>query len=151
MKKVKAFTLIECLVAMLILAVSSLPLVQGYTQLMKITKRNNTIYTSIADQMNDVETKENTNSYKIGSEAYVSTNPATKKYVSGRGKDLVLVKAEVDTTSTNGYKAVTTNPRKYKNNVTVVANYSYEQHNIHDDNEKNSDKGTDMRYIYFYR
>lgn len=54
-KKLKGFTLIECLIALLILAVSSLLLVQAYTQLVRATRENYTMYNSIGRQMADAE------------------------------------------------------------------------------------------------
>jgi prepilin-type N-terminal cleavage/methylation domain-containing protein len=154
MKKFRAFTLIECLIALLILAVSSLLLVQGYTQLMKVTKRNNNVYVSIADQMRDVESKTNSNAKTIGSAVTSDT------YSNTEGHDIVLQKATYND-STNTYTVVTTaaDKRSYKTNVTVVANYAYQQQvaggatNVvkRNDDDKNVDRGTDVRYIYFYR
>ncbi|MBP1547267.1 MAG: prepilin-type N-terminal cleavage/methylation domain-containing protein [Oscillospiraceae bacterium] len=54
-KRLKGFTLIECLIALLILAVSSLLLVQAYTQLVRATRENYTMYNSIGRQMADAE------------------------------------------------------------------------------------------------
>lgn len=54
-KKLKGFTLIECLIALFILAVSSLLLVQAYTQLVRATRENYTMYNSIGRQMADAE------------------------------------------------------------------------------------------------
>lgn len=145
MKKFKAFTLIECLVALLILGVSSLLLVQGYTQLMKVTNKNNTMYVSLADQMNDVEKKDSSVAKPIGSVVSGDTYNATQ------GHDFVLKKATYNS-STNNYAELTgSDKRDYKTNVTVVANYSYQYHSALTSDEKDSGKGTDYRYIYFYR
>ena len=54
-RKLKGFTLIECLIALLVLAVSSLLLVQAYTQLVTATQENYTMYNSIGRQMSDAE------------------------------------------------------------------------------------------------
>ncbi len=54
-KKMRGFTLIECIVALMILGISSLLLAQAYTQLMKITNMNNTISYSISQQMKNAE------------------------------------------------------------------------------------------------
>ncbi|MBP0957232.1 MAG: prepilin-type N-terminal cleavage/methylation domain-containing protein [Oscillospiraceae bacterium] len=54
-RKLKGFTLIECIIAMFILAVSSLLLVQAYTQLVTVTRENYTRYNSIGRQMEDAE------------------------------------------------------------------------------------------------
>ena len=54
-KRLKGFTLIECIIALFILAVSSLLLVQAYTQLVAVTRENYTRYNSIGRQMADAE------------------------------------------------------------------------------------------------
>ena len=54
-RKLKGFTLIECIIAMFVLAVSSLLLVQAYTQLVTVTRQNYTMYNSIGRQMSDAE------------------------------------------------------------------------------------------------
>ena len=54
-KKLKGFSLIECIIAMFILAMSSLLLVQAYTQLVTVTRENYTRYNSIGRQMADAE------------------------------------------------------------------------------------------------
>lgn len=54
-RKLKGFTLIECIIALFILAISSLLLVQAYTQLVAVTRENYTRYNSIGRQMADAE------------------------------------------------------------------------------------------------
>ena len=54
-RKLRGFTLIECIIAMFILAISSLLLVQAYTQLVSVTRENYTRYNSIGRQMADAE------------------------------------------------------------------------------------------------
>ena len=146
MKKLKAFTLVECLVALLILGISALLLLQGYTQLLKVTNKNNTRYLSIADQMADAEKKDTANGYTIG-------DAAPTGVYQNKGHDLIMIKAKPDTTTPeNGYTAITgTDARTYKLNMTVKANKAYKNHNIQGDTENDPSKGTDTRYIYFYR
>jgi prepilin-type N-terminal cleavage/methylation domain-containing protein len=57
MKKLKAFTLIECLIALFILGIASMLLCQGYTALMKITNRNAVMTSSLGQQMKEAESK----------------------------------------------------------------------------------------------
>jgi len=144
MRKVRAFILIECLVAMLILGIASLLLVQGYTQLMRLTNKNNTRYMSIAQQMSDVESKNSANAKIVGTAATSDT------YSSGEGHDIVLKRAEEN--PSGGYTLSSgAKERTYKTNVTVYATYSYERGNVKDNNERDTGKGTDTRYIYFHR
>ena len=65
-KKFRGFTLIECIVALAVLGVSSLLLVQSYTQLMRVTNMNNSDFNSISEQMAEAErvADENTTTVK---------------------------------------------------------------------------------------
>ena len=131
---------------MLILGISSLLLVQGYTQLLKLTNRNNVRYLSISEQMGDVESKNDTNAVTIGSAA------APGKYTA-TGHDIVLQKASYnDLNVSNPYTVISSGDgRTYKTNVTVYATYAYDNGNVQSGNEKDPARGTDTRYIYFYR
>lgn len=64
-RKIKGFTLIECIIALFILGLSSLLLVQAYSQLMKVTKMSNTANISISKQMDDAEKKTDANATKL--------------------------------------------------------------------------------------
>lgn len=145
-KNFKAFTLIECLVALAILGISSLLLVQAYTQLMKMTNLNNAVYTSIADQMADVEKSSTGNAKKL------SPDITSDTYSSSEGRTLIIERVNktvsggnVTYTATTGDKA-----RKYITNVNVYASNAYVQHNMQDKDER-SKQGTDVRYIYFHK
>lgn len=54
-RKLKGFSLIECIIALFVLAISSLLLVQAYTQLVSVTRESYTRYNSIGRQMADAE------------------------------------------------------------------------------------------------
>ncbi|MBQ7990018.1 MAG: prepilin-type N-terminal cleavage/methylation domain-containing protein [Oscillospiraceae bacterium] len=148
MRKVKGFTLIECLVALLILGVSSLLLVQGYTQLMKMTKKNNTRYLSVAEQMANAESKNDDD------ETYAKILTGTKitgdTYSSSEGRTFTIQKAKktgTDSYSTSGV----TGGGTYKINVNVYATNAYEYKNVQDKDIADTSRGTDTRYIYFHR
>lgn len=64
-KTLKGFTLIECIIAMLILGISSLLLVQAYAQLMRVSSMSNEENISISKQMEDAEKKNNDDADKI--------------------------------------------------------------------------------------
>lgn len=57
MKKAKGFTLIECIVAMAILAIASLVMAEIYANISMINKNNQIENTSLAKQMKYVEQK----------------------------------------------------------------------------------------------
>lgn len=65
MKRLKGFTLIECIIALFILGISSLLLVQAYGQLMKVTVSSNTENISISKQMADAERRNTAGAKKI--------------------------------------------------------------------------------------
>ncbi len=127
-RKVKGFTLIECLVALAVLGVASLLLVQAYTQLMRVTNLNNTVATSIADQMRDAETGKNDD---VTSKR-ISGTAVTDTYNASAGRDFILVRSD-------GKQLVT--------NVDVRCVYPYENHTQTNSPTK---EGTDVRFIYFY-
>lgn len=145
----KAFTLIECLVALAVLGIASLLLVQAYTQLMKMTNLNNAVYTSIADQMADVEKSSTGNAKEL-------SNPINKKeYDDNQGRKLVIERVEKSVNPTTGavtYSTPTdaTKQRTYVTNVSVYASNAYVQHTMQPENEREK-QGTDVRYIYFHR
>lgn len=133
--KIRGFTLVECIVAMAILGISSLLIVQAYTQLMKVTTMNNTLSTSIADQMADAEAKADGNAKLISGTA-ISSNT----YSSSEGKTFTLKKLD------DSGNAVQT----YVTNVDVYCVRPYDQHVQVADATAKGD-GTDVRYIYFHR
>ncbi len=137
-KRIKGFTLIECLVALAVLGVSSLLLVQAYTQLMKMTNLNDAVYTSIADQMADAEKS------STGNAKQISVPITQKKYNSGEGKTLKIEKIKVNGTT------YTATGEKYVTNVNVYASNAYVHHNMQSPEEREK-QGTDVRYIYFHR
>ena len=141
-KRIKGFTLIECLVALAILGVSSLLLVQAYTQLMKMTNLNHAVYTSIADQMADVE-KSATGNAKQLSPALNTSNG----YSSSEGRKLEIERV---TKTATGYSNHPTKHYNYVTNVSVYATNAYVNHNVQSPEEREK-QGTDVRYIYFHR
>ncbi|MDE6593654.1 MAG: prepilin-type N-terminal cleavage/methylation domain-containing protein [Oscillospiraceae bacterium] len=147
-KRFKGFTLIECLVALAVLGVSSMLLVQAYSQLMKMTNLNHAVYTSIADQMADVE-KSSTGHAKELSPALDKSH----KYSSSEGRTLKIERAVRTVNATTGevtYSKDNTNKREYITNVSVYASNAYVNHDIQSAEERNK-QGTDVRYIYFHR
>ncbi|MCM1578220.1 MAG: prepilin-type N-terminal cleavage/methylation domain-containing protein [Ruminococcus sp.] len=138
-KRFKGFTLIECLVALAVLGVSSLLLVQAYTQLMKMTNLNHAVYTSIADQMADAEKGSTANAKEL-------TIPiTTEEYNNGQGRNLTIERVKRKSDGT-----FTTTGQKYVTNVSVYASNAYVNHEMQDADEQEK-QGTDVRYIYFHR
>ena len=64
-KQLKGFTLIECIIAMFILGISSLLLVQAYSQLMRVSALSSNENTSISKQMDAAENKDDSDADKI--------------------------------------------------------------------------------------
>lgn len=146
-KSFKAFTLIECLVALAVLGISSLLLVQAYTQLMNMTNLNHAVYTSIADQMADVEKSSTGNAKEL------SPSIVDKKYKSTEGRTLTIERVNrVESGGKVEYQTVTATDkaRKYTTNVSVYASNAYVNHDIQGKEEREK-QGTDVRYIYFHR
>ena len=141
-KRIKGFTLIECLVALAVLGVSSLLLVQAYTQLMSMTNLNHAVYTSIADQMADVEKSSTGNAKELS-----PTLNKNNKYSTGEGRKLEIERV---TRTATGYSAHPTKHYNYVTNVSVYASNAYVNHNVQSADEREK-KGTDVRYIYFHR
>ena len=66
-KHLKGFTLIECIIAMFILGISSLLLVQAYSQLMRVSSMSNEENISISKQMYDAERQKDASAEKVSS------------------------------------------------------------------------------------
>ena len=64
-KQLKGFTLIECIIAMFILGISSLLLVQAYSQLMRVSALSSNENISISKQMDAAENKDDSDADKI--------------------------------------------------------------------------------------
>lgn len=64
-KTLKGFTLIECIIALFILGISSLLLVQAYGQLMRVSSMSNEENISLSKQMEDAEKKNNGDADKV--------------------------------------------------------------------------------------
>lgn len=69
MKKMRGFTLIECLVALAILGISSLIMAQIYASVCNVNRMNHQNNSSIANQMKYVEKKTNSESIPVYSNA----------------------------------------------------------------------------------
>lgn len=135
-KKLRGFTLIECIIAMMILGVASLLIVQSYVQLMNITNMNNTISESIANQMADAEARADGNTKMISPDI----NKAT--YDSSQGMTFTITKCKDNDLTKEDTNA------KYVTNVEVYCVYPYEYGS---QKSSPSKSGTDVRYIYFHR
>ncbi len=147
-KRIKGFTLIECLVALAVLGVSSMLLVQAYTQLMKMTNLNHAVYTSIADQMADVEKSSTGNAKELS-----PTLNTANQYSNSEGRTLQIERVTKSVNASTGevtYATNTSKPYTYKTNVSVYATNAYVNHNVQSAEEREK-QGTDVRYIYFHR
>ena len=83
MKKMRGFTLIECLVALAILGISSLIMAQIYASVCNVNRMNHQNNSSIANQMKYVEKKTNSESvpvYANGDTKVPQLNGEEKKY-----------------------------------------------------------------------
>ncbi len=129
MKKMKGFTLIECIVAIAVLGVSSVLLCQGFAQLMKVTNENNTMSMSIAEQMSDAE------SQRDGSATMLSTPVNSDTYNSSEGRTFKMEKEGSSTVYTTNVEVYCVNPYETKGTQ----------------NASSTKDGTDIRYIYFHR
>lgn len=78
MKKMRGFTLIECIVALAILGIASLVMAQIYASVSNFNRANHQNNSSIANQMKYVEEKTNSEAIKVASGQVVpATMPAT--------------------------------------------------------------------------
>ncbi len=131
MKKAKGFTLIECLVALAVLGVSSLLLAQTYTAILKLSTNTSNLNYSLNQQMSDAELKndaeditDTTSKFKMTLTA-VESNTGSTPTITEIDTSVYMVKAHtVDNSGTD---------------VSVSKGTAYE-----DDGT-----GTDVRYIYF--
>ncbi len=130
--KVKGFTLIECLIAMFILGISSLLLAQGYTQLMNVTNRSTRITSSIGQQMKDAEAGTDDTTY-------------SKKLREDEMKIKLCEVSGSDTVESRSYDA----KGEYVTSMSVweVKAYKYNGNNYEDE----SIDGSEMRYVYFHK
>lgn len=150
-KKIKGFTLIECLVAITILGVTSLLICQAYSQMMKITKTNNIIYHSLSDQMDAAETKNNANS-KLISGSPVIFDKTNNCY--NNGQELIMSRVETKTDSEYNTKIVfdsSGNPKTkqdFKTSVNVYCANPYVNGVMKP--ATTTEDGTDVRFVYFY-
>lgn len=65
MKKLKGFTLVECIVALAVLGIASLVMVEIYSNICRINRGNHDTNSSLAYQMKYVEKKDNMQAIKI--------------------------------------------------------------------------------------
>ena len=131
MKKYKGFTLVECIIAMAILGIASLLLVQGYSQLMSITKKNTLMNVSITKQMADAEAQGGAvNKISSGQTMKIKSSVTGRPQCSSDG----TFSCKVDVYAVSG--------RDYQGNAFVYNNDSAFATNGKD--------GTDMRYVYFH-
>ncbi|MGN0638970.1 MAG: type II secretion system protein [Huintestinicola sp.] len=129
-KRLKAFTLIECIIAMAILAVSSMLLVQAYSALASVSNKTSENNNSIYLQMQDAESPAAAEGKTDGVKPVKITTDSTKKTF------------EIKTTIGGVEKKYTT-----KVDVYVVSPYGT------DDYQKSvsgSETTEYNRYIYFH-
>lgn len=140
-RKLRGFTLIECIIAMFILAISSLLLVQAYTQLVSVTRENYTRYNSIGRQMSDAESP---------STAEGKSNAAKAKKI----QEAKTIKFNVK------YPDSTTVERSINEEVSVYVVSPYDMQGNQLPTGKgqgsgtaadNAQNGTDTRYLYFHK
>lgn len=79
MRKIKGFTLIECLVALAILGIASLVLAQIYGNVARINRFNHDVNNSLAYQMKYVEDRTADNTHKIKVEAAAASSSDADK------------------------------------------------------------------------
>lgn len=77
MKKMRGFTLIECLIALAVLGVASLVMAQIYANVSKINRANHQNNSSIAYQMKYVENKTDTEAMRVKAGYTPPATPAT--------------------------------------------------------------------------
>lgn len=137
-RRIRGFTLIECLIALFILAVSSLLLVQAYTQLVLATRENYTLYNSIGQQMADAENP------AIGE----GKTSGVKSKMIAEGKTLhYTCKMPDGSAGKEIYEEV---------HVYVVSPYDMQGNQLSDGwnqgtSGNNAPPGTDTRYLYFHK
>lgn len=148
-KKLKGFSLIECIIAMFILAVSSLLLVQAYTQLVKVTRESYTRYNSIGRQMEDAEDPKYAEGGATHSSAK-STDVQAKKIEEAKTLTFKTKYPDSDTTVVR-----TVNEKVY---VYVVTPYDMQNQQLPTGAGQGSggtadsaQGGTDSRFMYFHK
>ena len=141
-RKLKGFSLIECIIALFILAISSLLLVQAYTQLVAVTRENYTRYNSIGRQMADAE------------------NPTTAESKSTDVQAKKIQEAKTLTFNTKYPDSATTVVRSVSEEVYVYVVTPYDMQNnqlptgIGQGSGGTADSaqgGTDSRFMYFHQ
>lgn len=141
-RKLKGFTLIECIIALFILAISSLLLVQAYTQLVAVTRENYTRYNSIGRQMEDAE---NTN-YAEGKTADVQSKKIQEaKTLTFNAKYPSSSSTVVRTISEEVYVYVVTPFDMQGNQLPTGAGQGS------GGTADSAQGGTDSRYMYFHQ
>ncbi len=140
-RKVKGFTLIECLVAMALLAVTSMLLAQSYTTILKIANKTNKLNYSLNYQTVDAELK---NSNRTD----VTPTDSSKAKITYK---LVGTCDSSDKTTVN--KTISSNSlTEYAIDVKVYTVYAYENDSSLSKatvSLSDASDGTDTRYIYF--
>ena len=124
-KHLKGFTLIECIIAMFILGISSLLLVQAYSQLMRVSSMSNEENISISKQMDDAERQ----------------NDSDADLVSTTQKDFIITKVKVGSKAEEPYSSAdyTFKMEAYQVKGKTISNT---------DAAAGSDADS-MRYVYF--
>ena len=100
-KRFRGFTLIECLIAMAILAVGSLVMAQAYATISMRNKMNHLVNTSLSNQVAYVEKYEKSNSevvpIKYGGTITAGADPVHKSDSSNKTTVLQIVRKDSDT------------------------------------------------------
>ena len=142
MKKVKGFTLLECLVALAILGIASMLLLQAYTQLMRVTRGNNNITASIGQQMSAAEsgTDATLTAYQVRSDDFKVT--------------LKSIGTKTPSTAFPERQPYCNKNENYSQNVTVYAvkAKSVTGADLNNDGSQGEmgQEGADVRYVYFH-
>ena len=141
--RLKAFSLVECIVAMAILGVTSLLICQAYSQMMLITRTNNNMTHSLADQMQDAETRNDTNTKELSPD--VVPDPVRHEFNGGD----TLIMYKLRKTTDPGGAEVATEEQEYYTCVQAFAVYPYVDGVKQESGS--SEPGTDIRYVYFHQ
>lgn len=97
MKKIKGFTLIECLVALAILGIAFLIMVEIYANVSRMNRNNHNNNTSLAYQMKYVEERTDSESIKI---EYKEQSDKTSHRVNTSSNYATITKLNDDKTAT---------------------------------------------------
>lgn len=121
MRKVKGFTLIECIVALAILGIASLTMAQIYASVSLRNRDNHLVNTSLSNQMKYVEQAQGAEAVKFefndGNDDGEKDDTSTTKYPPHENNSITDGR---NITITSGYKPDGTNNAVYSYGVDIV-------------------------------